>query len=117
MRSETLLPKFPQKIFTDHSSGILQPKNGGPKAGDIAPLFHCYRPTVKVFILGVFHNVISSFSCRAESVKCKINVGTGEAIPKQPLSAASLRLLDEFGERYRIGFLYRRVCILEYIAR
>ena len=48
---------------------------------------------------------------------CRINVGTKEAIPKGPLSAASLRLLDEFGERYRIGFLYRRASLFEYLAR
>ena len=54
---------------------------------------------------------------RAESVNCRINFGTREAIPKEPLSPTALRLLDEFGERYRIGFLFRRVCILEYLAR
>ena len=57
------------------------------------------------------------FTNRAESVSYRINVGTREAVPKEPLSPASLRLLDEFGERYRIGFLYRRVCILQYLAR
>lgn len=54
---------------------------------------------------------------RAESLNSRMNVGTKEAIPKEPLSEASLRLLDEFGERYRIGVLYRHVVLLQYLAR
>lgn len=54
---------------------------------------------------------------RVDSSNLGKNIATDEAIPTKPLSAEPSRLLNEFGERYRIGELYRRISLLDYLAR
>ncbi|XP_031557070.1 uncharacterized protein LOC116293750 [Actinia tenebrosa] len=78
-------------------------------------LNECYP--IHLFDAHEGYNILLSKLIREESLnKCSSHSVFGDAIPTSPLSPASCRLLKEFGLRYGVGELYRRLIYLQYLV-